>query len=212
VNVTCCGASECQLTGALRKWRDKVKPARLTKADIGLDGNVAFAARTDFETLSARHKSQRLGWSEREDDGSADVAGSCLGERLGSVGEGTAGGDRNLKLPVPESLREFTQLVSVCADVEVGDRDSALLAGRVLGDGRQPPAVGHRPDRASCTAACRVDRSGYSVTPRYRADLFGPFLIVVVNDLARPQRAYPLDWDAAKPPRALPICYARSPA
>jgi len=27
---------------------------------------------------------------------------------------------------------------------------------------------------------------------RYRADLFGPFLIVVVDDLARPQRAYPL--------------------
>jgi hypothetical protein len=39
--------------------------------------------------------------------GSADVAASSLGECLGGIGEAVAGGDRNLKLPVPESLREF---------------------------------------------------------------------------------------------------------
>src|ERR1700722_17710326 len=113
-------------------------------------------------------------WSEREDDGSANLAAGCLGERLGCVGEGTAGGDRNLNLSVPEPLRELAQLVSVGADVEVGDRDSALLAGRVLGDSRKSPAIGHRPDRASRAASCRIDRGGHSVTSRYRADLLGP--------------------------------------
>jgi hypothetical protein len=53
------------------------------------------------------------GWSGHEDDGSADVAASCLGECLGGVGEAVAGGDRNPNLPVSESLREFAQLVSV---------------------------------------------------------------------------------------------------
>ena len=132
------------------------------------------------------------GWSGREDDGSAGVAAGCLCECLGGVGEAVAGGDRNLKLPVRESPREFAQLVSVRADVDAGDRDAALLAGRVWGDGRQPPAVGHRPDRSGRTAACRVDCGDHSVASRYRADLFGPFFIVVVDDLARPQRAYPL--------------------
>jgi hypothetical protein len=47
---------------------------------------------------------------------------------LGGVGEAVAGGDRNLKLPVRESLREFAQLVSVRADVDAGDLDAALLA------------------------------------------------------------------------------------
>jgi hypothetical protein len=59
------------------------------------------------------------------------VAASCLGECLGGVGEAVAGGDRNLQLPVSKSLREFAQLVSVRADVDAGDRDAALLAGRV---------------------------------------------------------------------------------
>src|SRR5216683_7767574 len=57
------------------------------------------------------------GWSGREDDGSAGVAAGCLSERLGGVGEAVAGGNRNLKLPVPELLREFAQLVSIGADV-----------------------------------------------------------------------------------------------
>src|SRR5215472_10999469 len=55
----------------------------------------------------------------------------------------------------------------------------------------RPPSA-HRPDRAGRTVACRVDCGGHSAASRYRADLFGPFLIVVVDDLARPQRAYPL--------------------
>ena len=61
------------------------------------------------------------GWSGREDDGSAGVAASCLGECLGGVGEAVAGGDRNPKPPVLEALREFAQLVSVRADVDAGD-------------------------------------------------------------------------------------------
>jgi hypothetical protein len=45
------------------------------------------------------------------------------------------------------------------------DRDAALLAGRVWGDGdgRQPPAVGHRPDRAGRNA--RVQRSRARAVP-----------------------------------------------
>ena len=92
------------------------------------------------------------GWSGREDDGAGDVAASCLGECLGGIGEAVAGGDRDLQLPVLELLREFAQLVSVRADVDAGDRDAALLAGRVGGDGRQPPAVGDCPDRAGGAA------------------------------------------------------------
>ena len=51
------------------------------------------------------------------------------------------------------------------------------------------PPVGDRPDRAGGAAACRVDHGGHSLASRYRADLFGPFLIVVVDDLVRPKRA-----------------------
>jgi hypothetical protein len=100
-----------------------------------------------------------LGWSGREDDGSAGVAANCLSECLGSVGEPVAGGDRDLKLRVPELPREFAQLDFVGADVDAGDRDAALLARRVWGDSRQPSAVGTArialaaPPRAAFTAA-----------------------------------------------------------
>jgi len=55
---------------------------------------------------------QSLDWSGRDDDGSAGVAANCLGECLSGVGEPVAGGDRDLKLPVPELPREFAQLVA----------------------------------------------------------------------------------------------------
>src|SRR5512133_878904 len=86
------------------------------------------------------------GWSGREGDRPGGVAAGCLGECPGGIGEAVAGGDRDLQLPVPELLREVAQLVSVGTDVDAGDRDAALLAGRVGGDGRQAPAVGDRPD------------------------------------------------------------------
>jgi hypothetical protein len=56
--------------------------------------------------------------------------------------EAVAGSDRISKLPVLEALREYARLVSVRADVDIEDRDAAMLAGRVWSDGRQPPAVG----------------------------------------------------------------------
>jgi hypothetical protein len=77
-----------------------------------------------------------------------------LGECPGGVGEAVAGGDRYLKLPVPELLREFPQLVSIGAEVNASDRDAALLAGRVWRDGRKPPPVGDRADRADGNVAC----------------------------------------------------------
>jgi hypothetical protein len=44
---------------------------------------------------------------------------------------------------------------SVRTDVDTGDRDAALLAGRVWGDSTQPLAVDHRPDCAGRTARVR---------------------------------------------------------
>ena len=44
---------------------------------------------------------------------------------------------------------------SVRADVDTGDRDVALLAGRVRGDSPQPLAVDHRPDCAGRTPRVR---------------------------------------------------------
>ena len=41
------------------------------------------------------------------------------------------GGDRDLQLSISELLREVAQLVSVGTDVDAGDSDAALLAGRV---------------------------------------------------------------------------------
>lgn len=58
--------------------------------------------------------------SGRDDDSSADVAVSCLRECLRGASDAVAGGDRNLKLPVPESLRKLAQLISVRADVDAG--------------------------------------------------------------------------------------------
>ena len=54
-----------------------------------------------------------------------------LGERLAGIGEAVAGCDADVQLPGCELLREFTQLVSIRTDVDAGDRDAALLAGRV---------------------------------------------------------------------------------
>jgi hypothetical protein len=86
--------------------------------------------------------------SGREDDGSGGVAADYLGERPGGIGERVAGGDRNRRLAAGKARRELAQPGSVRADGDAGDRDTAPLAERVGGDGRQPPAVGDRLDRA----------------------------------------------------------------
>src|SRR5262249_5527593 len=99
------------------------------------------------------------GWSGREDDGSADVAASCLGGCLGGVGEAVAGGDRNLKLPVLEALREFAQLVSVRTDVDAGDlMPRCWLGGSAVMVASRPSSATARialaaPPRAALTAA-----------------------------------------------------------
>jgi hypothetical protein len=85
---------------------------------------------------SARHGAhiyQGLPWgrSGREDDGSGGVAAGCLGECLGGIDEWVAGGDRDLQLSVSQVLGELAQLVSIRADVDAGDGDAALPAGRV---------------------------------------------------------------------------------
>src|SRR5215472_9627534 len=67
-----------------------------------------------------------------------------------------------------------------------------LLAWRVRGDGRHAPAVGYRPDRGGGTAGCGVGRGGHPVPAGDRSNLRGPILVVVVDDVARPQRADPL--------------------
>ena len=115
-----------------------------------------------------------------------------LGECPGGVGEAVAGGDRDLQLPVSESRREVAQLASVRTDVDAVDRDAALLGRRVGGDGGQPPAVGDGPDRAGGTAGCGAGRGGGPAAIGDRADVLGPVLIVVVDDVACPQRADPL--------------------
>ena len=120
------------------------------------------------------------------------MAAGCLSERLGGIGETMAGGDGNLQLPIFELLCELAQLAAVRADIDIRDGNAALPAGRVSGDGRQAPAVRDRKDGGGGTAPCCVGRGGYSAASRDRADLFGPILVVVVDDVARPQRAYPL--------------------
>ena len=58
--------------------------------------------------------------------------------------------------------------------------------------------VARRPPSATALIAlrgatgCRVGRGSHSAASRDRADLFGPILVVVVDDVVRPQRAYPL--------------------
>ena len=59
------------------------------------------------------------------------VTAGYLGECLSGIGEAVAGCDANVQLPGCELLREFAQLVSIRTDVDVGDGDAALLAGRV---------------------------------------------------------------------------------
>src|SRR4249919_3868216 len=84
-----------------------------------------------YTTLFRSHLLGFPGWSGREGDRPGGVAAGCLGECLGGIGEAVAGGDRDLQLSVSELLREVAQLVSVRTDVDAGDRDAALLAGRV---------------------------------------------------------------------------------
>ena len=103
-------------SGALRAAAPQ-RDLHLSCGPVQLALNAAYPRRHKHPKVKARLASTGAfqGWSVREDDGSADVAAKCLGECLGGVGEAVAGGDRNLKLPVPESLREFAQLVSVRA-------------------------------------------------------------------------------------------------
>jgi len=108
------------------------------------------------------------------------------------MGEMMAGGDRNYHLPIFELLCELAQLITVRADVDAQDRDAALRARWVSGDGRQASAVGDYSDGAGGTSPCRVGRGGYSVASRDRANLFGPFLVGVFDDVARAQGSDPL--------------------
>ena len=119
------------------------------------------------------------------------MAAGHLGECPGGIGQVVAGGDRDLQLPVSESRREFAQLASVRANVDVVDRDAALLGRRVGGDGGQVPSVGDGPDRAGRTAGYGADRGGRPVAVGERPDVLGPVLVVVVDDVACPQRADP---------------------
>src|SRR6266702_5068570 len=90
------------------------------------------AAATDRETL-------RPGC---DGDGSGGVAAGCLNERLGGIREAVASGDRDVQLPGGEMRHEPAQQGSVGADVDVGDRDAALLAGgsEVMVASRPPSA------------------------------------------------------------------------
>jgi hypothetical protein len=90
----------------------------------------------------------------------ADVAASCLGECLGGVGEGVAGGDRNLKLPVLHREFDWTDFLGVAAPQPSGqfpavphpsashisgkDRGGAAGLAHVVS-----PIAKRRPDRKS---------------------------------------------------------------
>src|SRR3954471_936292 len=102
---------------------------------------------------------------ELEDDGAAGVAACRLGECFGGVGEAVGGGDRNRQLAVGELLCQCAQLVSVRADVDVGDRDATLLGGRVRCDRRQPPVVRDCANGVGGIAGCRVDCGGHTLAP-----------------------------------------------
>ena len=69
-----------------------------------------------------------------------------------------AGGDRNYHLPIFELLCELAQLITVRADVDAQDRDAALRARWVSGDGRQASAVGDFSDGAGGTPVPRWPR------------------------------------------------------
>ena len=84
--------------------KDRIADCRRARPFVGPSHRpCAVAARLPLRGARASTGAFQ-GWSGREDDGSADVTASCLGECLGGGGEAVAGGDRNLKLPVLEAL------------------------------------------------------------------------------------------------------------
>src|SRR3954454_20862638 len=153
-----------------RRRRDPARPRRL-QSPVSCRLGCRRAPWLVGEALLITTRRRALG---PEDDGAACVAVYRLGECCGGIGEVVGGGDRNRQLAVGELVCQLAQLVSVWADIDVGDRDATLLGGRIRCDRGQPPVVRDCANGVGGIAGNRVDCGGHAPALGDRANLFGP--------------------------------------
>src|SRR3954452_6371991 len=132
-----------------------------------------------------------IGALERQRDRAAGTPADRCRKRIRSVMELVARRDRDLELSGREEPREAVELAAVRSHVDARDRDPSVLFGRIRGDGRETTAVANRVDRIPRTVGCCVYGSGYTGAVGNRQNLIRPVLLVVVDDIARPQRGDP---------------------